>query len=171
MNFTIILLLLIISLIVLRQYFKRERYQLGIEGDFVYSDASMKKVEKALFSRKYMLVGKPDYILENNGKFHPVELKSRPAPRQPYDSHIMQLLSYCMLIEDNFGVVPDYGVLKYQDKHFRIDYGDEGRKTVIGQLTMMRYYLDNNTVPGRNHDAEYKCKACKYLTACDDVIR
>lgn len=168
-NGAFVLLLLIIVLLLLREHLKKERYSIGIEGDFVYSDASMKKVEKALFSKKYMLTGKPDYIVDNNGKIHPVELKSMTAPDKPYNSHIMQLMSYCLLIEDNYGKIPDYGVLKYTDKHFRIAYGNDEKKMVTHQLTEMRNYLDNEHSPKRDHDIGFKCRACQYRKTCDEV--
>ena len=64
----------------------------------IYSDHKEKPVE-ALFSSKYGLAGKPDFILHTKDGLIPLEIKHANKPRQPYFSHVMQLISYCLLIE------------------------------------------------------------------------
>ena len=71
----------------------------------IYSDHK-EKPEKALFSPKYGIVGKPDFILHTRDGLLPLEIKHSVRPRQPYFSHVMQLVSYCLLIEEEKGTTP-----------------------------------------------------------------
>lgn len=65
----------------------------------IYSDHKERPVE-ALFSSKYGLVGKPDFILHTKDGLLPLEIKHSNKPIQPYFSHVMQLISYCLLMEE-----------------------------------------------------------------------
>ena len=78
------------------------RKQSGIPGGkIIYSDVKMwgKPLEKPLFDGSIGLVGKPDYLIEQNGLVIPVEVKSCRPPEAPYDLHIFQLAAYCLLVE------------------------------------------------------------------------
>ncbi|MCZ2120790.1 MAG: PD-(D/E)XK nuclease family protein, partial [Anaerolineales bacterium] len=79
----------------------RQRKSAGLPGGrVVYTDThGWGKVEKPLFYAALDLTGKPDYLIEKNGQLIPVEVKSGRAPEAPYDSHIFQLASYCLLVE------------------------------------------------------------------------
>ncbi len=61
-------------------------------------------LKKALFSEKYGLIGRPDFILHTKDGLLPLEIKSSKKLRKPYFSHTMQLISYCLLIEEEKGV-------------------------------------------------------------------
>jgi CRISPR-associated exonuclease Cas4 len=73
----------------------RQRKKTGLPGGkIIYTDtAQWKRTEKPLYDAEMHLTGKPDYLVERNGKIIPVEVKSRNAPEAPYDSHIYQLAS------------------------------------------------------------------------------
>ena len=60
------------------------------------------KVEKPLYDPLSGLTGKPDYLVEENGFYIPVEVKSSRAPGLPYDSHIYQVAAYCLLVERTY---------------------------------------------------------------------
>ena len=85
----------------------RQRKRSGLPaGSVVYSDtAEWQETEEPLRSRRYGLVGRPDYLVQmrDGGRRFvvPVEVKSRARPARPYDSHILQLAAYCLLVEDN----------------------------------------------------------------------
>ena len=86
----------------------RQRQRSGLPtGSVVYSDtAEWQEPEEPLRSRRYGLVGRPDYLVQmrDGGRRFvvPVEVKSRARPARPYDSHVLQLGAYCLLVEDNF---------------------------------------------------------------------
>jgi hypothetical protein len=49
-------------------------------GKILYQDTGLwHKVEKPLFDPQLNLTGKPDYLVEQDGVWIPVEVKSRPA--------------------------------------------------------------------------------------------
>ena len=69
-------------------------------GRVIYTDTrDWGPVEKPLYDPLLGLTGKPDYIVEQNGRFIPVEVKTGRTPDAPYDSHIFQLAAYCHLVE------------------------------------------------------------------------
>ncbi len=60
----------------------RQRRASGLPaGKILYQDTGLwHKVEKPLFDPQLNLTGKPDYLVEQDGVWIPVEVKSRPAP-------------------------------------------------------------------------------------------
>ena len=97
------LILLLIAFIFFWQS-GRQRREAGLPGGrVIYTDTQgWNKVEKPLFNAALGLTGKPDYLIEQNGQIIPVEVKSGRAPNAPYDSHIYQLASYCLLVEKTY---------------------------------------------------------------------
>src|SRR5215510_6494523 len=79
----------------------RQRKAAGLpSGRIIYTDThGWGKVEKPLFYAALDLTGKPDYLIQKNGQIIPVEVKSGKTPDAPYDSHIYQLASYCLLVD------------------------------------------------------------------------
>src|SRR4030042_6420078 len=77
------------------------------EGRIVYADPGLwGKPEKPFYDSALGLTGKPDYLIKQGGMIVPVEVKSMWAPREPYDSHVLQLGAYCLLAEGHFGQPP-----------------------------------------------------------------
>jgi len=91
-------------------------------GNVIYSD-SQREPGEVLKSKSIPLVGKPDYIMRKDGFVIPFELKRGKTPVQPYPSHLAQLYAYCMLVEENYGIRPPYGIIDYPDQDFRLEYG------------------------------------------------
>lgn len=116
------------------------------KSEAVYSDHRKEKPEKALVSNKHGLVGKPDYILHTKDGLLPLEIKQSKKPSQPYFSHVMQLISYCLLIEETRGSKPKYGFIQYKEgKAFVIPY-TEGRKSFL--IKTMQQMRDGDTDSG-----------------------
>lgn len=140
-------------------------------GSVVYDDAgSWYKVVKPLFNRRLMLTGKPDYVIRHeDGSLIPVEYKSAAAPKRPYESHIMQLAAYCALVEDHYGQRPTYGVIRYSNKSFEVDYTPQLEKELISILEDMRLDMADNDVP-RSHDQWQRCKGCGFGEVCSDSL-
>jgi CRISPR-associated exonuclease Cas4 len=136
----------------------------------VYADTgAWGRLEKPLFSRARGLTGKPDYLVEERGQHIPVEVKSARAPRQPYDTHIYQLAAYCMLVEDTYGVRPRYGLIRYADRTFAVDYTRELEAEVMAILNAMRAEADAKEVD-RSHQAPERCRGCGYRPVCDQSL-
>ena len=102
----------------------RQRREAGLPGGrVIYTDTrAWDEVEKPLFSNELGLTGKPDYLVEQNGKLIPVEVKTGRVPDAPYDSHIFQLAAYCLLVEKTYGKRPPYGIIHYSNRDFAVDY-------------------------------------------------
>ena len=96
------------------------------------------KVEKPFFDIETQLTGKPDYLIRHGDVQIPVEVKSGYAPTEPYASHVFQLLAYCLLVERATGQRPPYGIVKYRNRSFAIDYTTEQELALLDLLDEMR---------------------------------
>ena len=135
-------------------------------GEVVYSDTgAWQQVEAPLISRRYGLVGKPDYLVETvSGRRRytvPVEVKSRPRPATPFDSHILQLATYCLLVEDSYKQRPPHGLLRYADATLQIPFTDELRRAVLDAADGIRR-ARNAPDLSRSHDDAARCHGCGY---------
>ena len=50
---------------------------------------------------------------------------------EPYASHVFQLLAYCLLVESTTGQRPPYGILKYRNRTFAIDFTEAQEQALI----------------------------------------
>jgi len=139
---------------------------LPFNAHIVYSDTgAWEKVEKPLFSRRYALTGKPDYIVEDNGATIPIEVKPNRVAPAPYESDVMQLAAYALLIEESFGVNPPHGLLKYRDAVFQIDFTENLRAQLLDLMDAMRDDWVAQDV-SRSHVEPARCRACGYRSEC-----
>ncbi len=155
-------------------FFRRsstQRQDAGLPGGrVIYTDTrGWGEVEKPLFYSALELTGKPDYLVEQNGKIIPVEVKSGRAPEAPYDSHIYQLASYCLLVEKTYGTRPPYGIIHYEDRDFVIDYTRELEKALTDLLVEMKQDEHRRNVP-RSHEQAGRCAKCGFKNICDQSL-
>ena len=139
-------------------------------GEPLYRDVgTWQSTERPLRSRRYGLVGRPDYLVKTRAGAEifvvPVEVKSRARPRRPYSSHVLQLATYCLLVEENYGSAPPYGILHYADDTMRIPYTDELRSRVLETADAIRRARGAPDVR-RSHRQSSRCAACGYRAAC-----
>jgi CRISPR-associated exonuclease Cas4 len=146
----------------------RERENFGIpQGKITYTD--LNKPAEALFSARLGLVGKPDYIVEIGNKYIPVEAKSGEA-RRPYRNHVLQLATYCLLIEEMYNQTVPFGILTYSGgQQFRIPFTAVLREDITKTLNGMRMQLASKSVR-RNHDVPARCKSCPFRKFCNQRI-
>lgn len=150
---------------------RRGRVRSGLpQGRVIYTDAGgWNRLERPLFSREFSLTGKPDYLVADGDDVIPVEVKSRHAPAQPYPSHILQLAAYCLLVEQCYQRRPPYGIIKYADRTFEVDYTEELEDKLLATLADMRAGLADGSV-SRNHDHPARCRSCGYRQHCAQAI-
>lgn len=165
---------------------RRGAFRSGLpEGKIVYGDTGFpvgsvapivlnsqgERQESALVSRRHGLTGRPDYLVRTREGVVPVEAKSarRPAGGRPYDSHLMQLAAYCLLVEDALGEGVPYGVVRYSDGEVRVDYTPELRETLLEVLEELRGARGAEEVH-RNHDEKNRCARCGFRDACDESL-
>ncbi len=168
--FPLALLLLAVAFILFWQSDK-QRKQTGLPGGrVIYTDTrSWGVVDRPLYDRKLRLAGKPDYLVERDGEIIPVEVKSGQAPNAPYDSHIYQLASYCLLVERTLGKRPAYGIIHYENRDFAIDYTPELEAALLEILNEMRSDERRSDVDC-SHDSPARCRGCGYRKICDQRL-
>lgn len=165
----VLIALAVAALLLLLSLILRRRAGLP-EGRIVYADPGMwGKVEKPLYDSALGLTGKPDYLVKNHNQVIPVEVKSMWAPREPYDSHRLQLGAYCLLVERSLGQRPPYGLLRYRNRTFRIPYTTSFEDEVIGILEDIRDHKDMEEVC-RSHEHPNRCARCGYRNRCDQRL-
>lgn len=149
----------------------RQRKAAGLpSGHVIYTDTrAWGKVEKPLFYQPLGLTGKPDYLIQQNGQIIPVEVKSGRAPQAPYDSHIFQLASYCLLVEKTYGKRPAYGIIHYNNRDFAIDYTRELESSLLDLLADMKRD-DHKKEVGRSHEQVSRCRRCGFRKICDQSL-
>lgn len=149
----------------------RQRRATGLPGGrVIYTDTrGWGKLEKPLFSQALGLTGKPDYLIQQNGQIIPVEVKSGRGPDAPYDSHIYQLASYCLLVEKTYGKRPPYGIIHYRDRDFAIDYTQELESALLELLAEMKRDEHKKEV-ARSHEQAARCVHCGFRKICDQKI-
>src|SRR4030065_1760088 len=148
----------------------RQRQNAGLPGGrVIYADTRAwgKPLEKPLYDSFLGLTGKPDYLVEEGDQIIPVEVKSTNVTDAPYDSHIFQLASYCMLVERTFGKRPRYGILHYPRRTFAIDFTPELESSVMRILMEM---LENRKDFPRSHNSPQRCAHCGFRSVCDQAL-
>jgi CRISPR-associated exonuclease Cas4 len=146
-----------------------QRKEAGLPGGrIIYTDTrGWGKVEKPLFYPAMDLTGKPDYLVEQNGKIIPVEVKSGRAPEAPYDSHIYQLAAYCLLVEKTYHTRPPYGIIHYENRDFSVDYTHDLENALVDLLVEIQRDTHKKNVP-RSHEQPARCAKCGYRNVCDE---
>lgn len=144
------------------------RYNMIEEGEICYADLSVPA--KPLFSRRYRLMGKPDYIVRRNKNFIPVEVKTVQSENTPYKGHILQLAAYCQILEDVKGCFVPFGILVYGGKQrYKIPFDPSLRFELEQTIHKMNQSRSGSNLR-RNHDEAQRCRACSLREYCDEKI-
>ena len=149
----------------------KQRREAGLPGGrVIYTDTGgWGEVERPLYYSPLKLTGRPDYLVRQNGFLIPVEVKSGRAPAAPYDSHIFQLASYCLLVEKTYGKRPPYGIIHYNDRNFAVDYTPELEFALMDLLADMRRDEIKDEVD-RSHEHAARCASCGFRNLCDQSL-
>jgi CRISPR-associated exonuclease Cas4 len=126
-------------------------------------------VEEPLYDRRLGLTGKPDYLIKQDKKIIPVEVKSSVITQAPYDSHIFQIAAYCYLVQHSFGERPSHGIIHYPNRTYRIPYTPELENALIDLIIEMRRNGQRTSL-SRSHQSERRCSRCGYRTICDQRL-
>jgi len=141
------------------------------EGKVIYTDGgTWFGNDDILISRQLRLAGKPDYLVEEvDGMIVPVELKSKKAPKEPYEGHILQLAAYCLLVQENYNVRPHYGIIQYKDRAFAVDFTADLEEDLLDVLADMREDLYEQDVD-RDHNDWRRCSRCGVRAHCNQRL-
>ena len=150
---------------------RRLHEQTGLpQGRVIYADTgAWNRCERPLFSSRYLLTGKPDYLVDDRRTKIPVEVKSTVCPPSPYRSHVLQLAAYCLLVEEEYGQPPPYGIIKYHDQTYAVEYTAQLRAQLLSILAEMRQHLTTDDVDP-NHANPNRCRSCGYREECEERL-
>ena len=163
-------LLFLLALFLLWQAGRKQRDTGLPPGRVIYSDTrGWGKVEAPLFDETLSLTGKPDYLMNEGDALIPVEVKSGWAPSTPYEGHIHQLAVYCLLVDRMTGKRPPYGILRYRNCTFSIDYTSRLESSLLDLLAEMQRDERRGEV-NRSHEEGSRCARCGYLSICDQDL-
>jgi len=165
------LILLAIGLILLAASSRLGRKTGMPRGEVSYADASG-QAREPFISKRLLMAGKPDYLMKDrNGDLIPVEVKSSNAPRtgRPYESHLMQLAAYFLLLEDVLQRPVPYGLIRYRNRTLRVANTDELRARLMDVIAQMRRLMTRD-VARRNHNRPQRCSRCSVAHACDERL-
>ncbi len=160
-------LLLLLGLALLALAWRLRRSSGVPAGAIAYSDTDAPA--QPLFSSRYGLVGKPDYIVLRDGVPIPIEVKPNRSADDPYEGDRMQIAAYCLLIEETNAKTPPFGVLKYRDQSFRIDFSPLLRGHLLRLLSEMRSCVDAENVQ-RSHKSAQRCASCGFRGSCEEAL-
>lgn len=151
----ILLLIAIIILLIgigLLFFILRQKNDLGILANTkpLYQDTT-KIPGVVLYAKSLALVGKPDYLLRIDGDIIPVEVKTGRSPRKSYLGHNMQLMAYCLLVEENYGIRPKGGILKYHNKELKLAYTKKAEQSLRKLVAEILNYKQTNKQPHCTH--------------------
>lgn len=112
--------------------------------------------------------GRPDYVIETDDGPVPVEVKTGFTPREPFDSHRMQLATYLRLQEAS-GRPPAYGMITYPKGAFRLAWDEQTQAELQAALARMQAAKESG-VADRDHEHPGRCKGCARRDACDQQL-
>ncbi len=137
----------------------------------LYQGEHARRLQQQLVSRDYNLTGKPDYIVDHDGLPIPVLVKSGQAPgKDPHDSHVAQVLVYCLLIHETIKTPPPYGIIRYADRTFEIDYNESTVHALLDLIDEINAIRQSEDLPARSHQSPRRCYACRHQRICDQSL-
>ena len=134
----------------------------------VSSDMELSEPGPVLRSERYGVAGRPDYVVGRGRHIIPVEVKPGRRATEPYESDVLQLAAYCLLVSEDTGRRVPYGLLRYREATFRIPYTRQLERTLLRTLDAMR--ADRAAAPDRSHDDPLRCQRCGLRDACGQAL-
>lgn len=172
MDWAMIIIVVLLFLLLLVKKGKPNIQKLTARDDvrgyaLIYADQKQGKRHeedfgKLLYSAKYELQGKPDYVFQSPflKKIVPVELKSGEIDEEemPHHGDLLQLGAYFLILEDVYGQKPPFGRIVYQDYMFEIKNTAKIRNEVLSTMKEMREMLKYGV--GKANPSFANCRPC-----------
>ena len=138
-------------------------------GILAYSDDAGESAA-LLIDEEIGIRGRPDQIVKIDNQFIPVEQKTGKIPREPHDSHRMQLLAYLHLVSNTTGTMPDYGILRYGgDALFTVPWNDSEKENLATSIQEVQRLMVEGGAK-RNHERIGKCRNCSRRKMCPQSL-
>jgi CRISPR-associated exonuclease Cas4 len=154
------------TLLIRRSVQKKKKFYGVPDGLILYSDLNVPAAP--LFSKRFHLSGKPDYIVRKENQYIPVEVKTGKGPH-PHQSQVLQLAAYCQILEDTSGEFVPEGILVYNNVPYTIRFDPKLRFELETVIKTMRASLRRGVVQ-RNHHEPGRCRHCSMKQYCNDII-
>jgi len=139
------------------------------EGHIISQDTASEERGKPLYSARYGLTGTPDYVISTARGLVPIEVKPGRRESEPHESHLLQVLAYCLLLEEAEGKRPPYGLLTYSSDTFKVDYNNKTRAYLLSVMDELRRSAQEAEVHRSHHQAQ-RCRACGYRSVCEESL-
>jgi len=139
----------------------REKQGLGAGETLALDDLVM-------VSERLKILGRPDRIVRHGEFLIPEEWK--PSARRIYRGHKLQVIAYCLLVEEEFGVRPPHGVVVLADGvRVEVENTEELRAEVLAVAAKIREHRREieREIPVRAVAA--KCRACGQRKNCSQA--
>ena len=126
------------------------------------------KTELKISSEKLGLAGRIDRLEIWKDEIIPFELKNKKADSKPYDSDVVQLVAYALLLEDNYSCNIRKGFIQYKDKKVDLAISDELKKDVLVLIDEVKR-IDEQSCPPIQENFK-KCETCNLKEVCFKFI-
>lgn len=152
--------------------FRRHAHRRGRlgKGQVTYQGQYAERLNRQLVSYDYGITGRPDYVIDRDSLPVPVLRKIGHAPDAPYDSHVAQILVHCLLIETTVRVPPPFGIVRYNERTFEVDYDPPAFDALMHLLEEIRSEKKHTTIPHRSHEIRRRCFGCSHQSTCDESL-
>lgn len=148
------------------------------DGDFIYG-AESGGLLSCHMGDSY-LIGKPDIVLQDRRtkKAFVVDLKSGKAPEKMSSSHELQLAAYFVMVEENFPLQVEKGIIRYLDdggKELSIANSPDLKMKLerrVADISAAKKLIEEGVEPelARNHCDPRRCRNCNFKKECPDSL-
>jgi CRISPR-associated exonuclease Cas4 len=174
---TLVLLALLLFLLgsLLLRGGSRGRRETGIpDGEILYQDHSGQQIApRALVSERYGISGKPDCLIRTPDGIVPVELKTSARPPRDggvHPNHLLQVLAYCLFVEEHYGEPIPYGLVRYRGQPARkVFVTKQDRAWVLATIADVREARDGGEAV-RSHRQPGRCRGCGMRDECNQSL-
>lgn len=137
-----------------------------------YSGPYSRQLNRQLVSWEYGVTGRPDFIVDHQGSPIPILKKRGKAPaNSAHASHVAQVLVYCLLIHETTDTAPPYGIIRYRDRTFEVDYDAPTADALLDLIDEVRAAKQaEGTIAPRSHNEERHCYACSHRKTCNERL-
>ncbi len=140
------------------------------KGQVNFNGQYAERLNRQLVSYDFGVTGRPDYVIDHDQLPVPVLRKMGRAPEAPYDSHVAQILVHCLLIETTLRVPPPYGIVRYNDRTFEVDYDPPAYDALMHLLHEIRAEKQQTSAPHRSHEIRRRCFGCGHQNMCQESL-
>ena len=89
--------------------------------------------------------------------------------RRPYPGQAAQLAAYCLLVHEDTGVRPPYGIIRYDNGDFVQPYTEAVERRLLEVVEEMRA-VKAGAAAHRNRQSSNKCKKCGFRASCEEKL-